>query len=268
MNNVLDDLSIASLLSAIEGNLFGLFQAFSEWPRAEAHDEKEIQWTMTDIPLPVFNSVLHAQLAPGRVDGVIESITAQAKSRNVPLLWWTGPTTRPANLGRYLEKHGFIFGGQIPGMAVDLGVLNEQPSTPDGFTFEQVKDDKTLLLWCQVFARGFGMPEFVVQAFYDFMDSMNQDIVRAYLGRLNGEPVATSLMVLAAGAAGMYNITTIPKARRRGIGARMTDLPLLEAKTLGYKAGILHSSELGVSVYRSIGFQEYCKIGQYFWSPQ
>ena len=43
----------------------------------------------------------------------------------------------------------------------------------------------------------------------------------------------------------------------------ITELPLLDAKALGYKAGILHASGMGESAYRSLGFEEYCTIGQY-----
>jgi hypothetical protein len=33
----------------------------------------------------------------------------------------------------------------------------------------------------------------------------------------------------------------------------------------GYRAAILLESEMGESVYRRLGFREYCKIGEYSW---
>lgn len=267
MNDILQDLSTSSMITAIEGNLFAIMSAFQKWPRAEVHDEVGILWSITDIPFPLFNSIMRARLAPERIDAAIQSVITQGKSRNIPLLWWTGPMTQPADLGSHLERHGFVSEGQMPGMAVDLANLNENLPMPVGLSVQPVSDDATLKQWSRVTAAGFGMPDFAANAFYDFMCHVDPNAILAYLGWWNDQPVATSLVVLAAGVAGIYNVATIPEARRQGIGAVMTGVPLRDARGRKYKVGILHASEMGVSVYRSLGFQEHCKIGQYVWSP-
>jgi GNAT superfamily N-acetyltransferase len=267
MSEILEDLSSPALIHAIEANIFEMIQLFRGWPQAEMHDDPDLLWTITSIPFPLFNSVLRAQIAPEAIDATLDRAITRYRSRNMPMLWWTGPATQPADLGVHLERHGLIDEGQMPGMAIDLAELNESLPMPAGLTIQRVADSETLNLWNQICATGFEMPGFVGEAFFDLMNSMEPEAMLPYLGRLNGKPVATSLLYIAAGVAGIYNVATLPEARRLGIGAAMTVAPLKDARDMGYKAGILQASRLGAGVYESLGFREYCKIGQYVWLP-
>lgn len=271
MEAILQTQSAPALVTAIEANLHDLFHMFSYWPQAELHDDPDLLWTITDIPFPMFNSGLRARFASNDVDAALEAVIARYRSRNVPILWWTGPHTTPTNLGARLEAHGFLHTEDAAGMAVDLQALNEDIPEPTGFTIEKVNDIAALRAWVRPFIAGFGVPDSFTEAFVDLYKCAILDAqmpIESYIGWLNGEPVASSSVYYGAGVAGIYDVATIPESRRQGIGALMTLAPLVKARTMGYRVGILHSSEMGSNVYRRLGFQQYCTIGQYVWSPE
>jgi GNAT superfamily N-acetyltransferase len=266
----LGQLSEPELVQAIENNMFELFMSFRRWPEEEIHDNPDMLWSITSIPFPLFNSVFRAKLEPQNADAIIETTLSRYKARNVPMMWWTGPATRPENLGTYLEAHGLVNEeGDSPGMGLDLHTLNERLNKPPGLEIKLVDDAQSLRKWSEAVVAAFPMPDFVAKPFFDCLFTLGfgkASPLRNYYGRINGEVVATSSLFLGAGVAGIYNVATLPKVRRQGIGYAMTLEPLCEARTLGYRFGVLTSSKLGVGVYRNIGFKEYCKIGQYLWT--
>lgn len=271
MSDIQQDVSQPAFVTAIENNLFDFLPLFGLLPHAEVHDGPELLWSLTTIPFPLFNSILRTNLTPDGVDNAIEAAIVRGKARNVPMLWWTGPATRPADLGLVLEAHGFARQDDAPGMALDLLSLREDVPTPPGFTLEKVNDLEALKQWRHPFSVGFGMPGFAVDALMDLFERISfgeQLPLHHYIGRLHGEPVAAGSVYLGAGVAGIYNVVTVPEARRQGIGALITLALLREALATGYRIGILHTSKMGLNVYRQLGFQEYCTINQYLWLPE
>jgi ribosomal protein S18 acetylase RimI-like enzyme len=149
-------------------------------------------------------------------------------------------------------------------MAVDLLALNEDIAAPSDLRIKHVTQAGTLRRWVSTMFRGFELPDSGERALFDLLIGLGFDLpLRNYVGFLNGEPIATAELFLGAGVAGIYGVATVPTARRQGIGAALTLAPLREARAMGYRIGILHSSVMGLGVYRRLGFREYCKMSHY-----
>ncbi len=259
--------SLSDIINSIDENLFSYISNIGRLPNAELYNDAKIKWVLTDIPHPLFNNVIRAQIETETIDATILSLIEKAKSRKTPLLWWISPTTQPSDLGKHLVKHGFVDDGQIPGMAIDLTSLKGDFRLPTGLTIQKVRDDESMRIWSEIFTEGFGLPEFVTESTHNTIGIADSNTTTAYLGWMNDKPVATSLLVLAGGVAGIYNVTTIPSARRKGVGTYMTRAGLQDAQERGYKVGILEATLMGVSMYRKLGFQEVCQISAFVWSP-
>lgn len=270
MSNILQDLSEAASNRAIEQNLFDFMPFFAFCDQGEVHDTPELLWSISNLAFPIFNCSMRARLPADRVDQVIEAVIARGRARNVPVLWWTGPMTRPENLGDALQAHGFMHEGEVPGMAMDLRLLPHDLPRAEGLAIELSPDPEALQGWRQAFADSFEMPDFAVDGFMAMFHRISledRQVFQHVLVRQHGKPVGVGSMFLSAGVAGVYNIGTVPAARRQGIGSLLTHFLLSEAVRLGYRVGVLHSSPMGRAVYASLGFRQTCSLGQYVWSP-
>jgi ribosomal protein S18 acetylase RimI-like enzyme len=267
VSELLRDLSTSALAEAIKGNLFEYYRYLGRSPQAEFHDSPQLTWLLTGIPHPFLNNVLHTRLAPDNVDNSIAQTLAYFASKGMTQLsWWTEPGTQPADLAEHLLAHGLVYTDGGPGMAVELSELNEDLSAPAGLMIEPVADSGALARWARAFVAGFGLSgsEHVSFGLYA---GLGFDLpLRSYVGSLEGKPVATAQLFLGAGVAGVYCVSTVSQARRRGIGAAITLAALRQARDMGYRTGVLQSSALGFHVYGRLGFRELCKMSHFYWS--
>jgi GNAT superfamily N-acetyltransferase len=265
--------SMASAVYAVEANLFSLFQHLRTWRRIEVREDDRCVWTISDLPFPLFNSVMRARVDDDRVGSLIETRQQACRERRVPMLWWTGPSSLPADLGRRLETAGFFIDPAF-GMTADLNSVGTTDAGPSGsgqMATEPVSDRATLMTWSRVLCEGFGAPQAFGAAFAEMAEAVGIDRdarFRHYLARFDGQPAATCSVFFGAGVAGIYDVSTLPSLRRRGIGRAITRHAMDQAVAAGYRVAILHASQLGVAMYRSLGFETVCDIGQYVWAPE
>jgi len=235
----------------------------------ELHVEKNLVWFYTGVPFALFNGVLFAQLEEKNVLSTIEILGKFIGNRGAPALWWLGPRSKPDNLRTLLEQKQLKAVGDVTGMAINLDQIRTRADAVPGLAVTKVGNKEEQALWARIAAEGTGFSESATAAFIELETSLSKKQYqnqKRYIGYLNGEPVASSAMTLDSGVAGIYAVSTLPEARRKGIGAVMTAIPLFEAREQGYHVGILQASSMGLPVYKKMGFKEVCRYQLYLQS--
>jgi ribosomal protein S18 acetylase RimI-like enzyme len=271
--DILTNLSNAAIERAIQFNRIGFLEYFGRFEQVTLTHAPDMVRLMSETArFTIANRVVRTQFEPTEdIVTQIEATVSPYRERKLPLLWDTGPVTKPANLGEHLLAFGFNVDHTSPGMAADLHALTEAGNAgPTDLKIERVTDLEMLATFSEMLRDGYGMPDPIM----DFIKAAEQQagvpnpaIFRDYVAFKGTEPVGCSQLILSAGVAGIYGVATIPDARRQGIGAALTRFSLREAREMGYRLGVLHSTEMGFNMYQSLGFQQYCSITSYRWEP-
>jgi len=257
-----------SVKSAVKANWEAYHYCLGRSKKVELSIGRYLTWLMTDLPDHFMNLVVCTQLPAEGADEVIESALTHFRSINVSKLSLVAHEDVPSiTLSKTLLAHGLTFRKSFATeMAIDLSLLPEDPPACSGLRIVPVQDECTLRQWIRVASIGFKISGKFEKAWYDFfVDAIFNLQFRTYLALLNGKPVGTSQLFLSEGVAGIYNVSCIPEARGQGIGSAVTLAPLIEARGMGYRVGILQASRLGYNVYRRLGFQDFGKLSVYLW---
>jgi ribosomal protein S18 acetylase RimI-like enzyme len=275
------------LATAVQTNLFALFRAMATTlPGGELVEGGNLSRHHTFPTNPMFKGVWGTNLPSDEVDSAIDEAIDWFGARNAPyFFWWTGPGTSPADLGARLQAHGLLdMAGQqrelasgirqteqgAPGMVADLNQVDESllTKTPPEFVIQEVSRKTGLYDFKKVFVETYEIPEWAGQAWVDATQTIGigQTPWRMFVGYLGGEPVATNMLFNGAGVASVYAVATLPASQRMGIGAAITLKPLLDVRKMGYRYGVLFSTEMGIRVYQRIGFRLISgRINRYLW---
>jgi GNAT superfamily N-acetyltransferase len=197
---------------------------------------------------------------PDDVDAALEAIT--------PLLECGAPSAAIFPQGASdevdaaVKARGFAVDATMPAMAVDIDRM-APTSLPPGYRWTRVGSGDPGRDWVEALAVGYEIPRALADLFGPVRlgADMAEDAPIQYFSILrDGLQVATSMLFLADGLAGIYCVSTRPEERNRGLGAHATAEALRVARGLGYRVGVLQSSSAGYPVYLRLGFGDYMKI--------
>lgn len=91
---------------------------------------------------------------------------------------------------------------------------------------------------------------------------------RGYVAYWGDRPVGTSLAIDHAGIAGVYFVSALPEARRKGVGAAVTLRAAVDGLAAGCRASYLQSSEMGFNLYRTLGYRHLATYQEWTSAPE
>jgi ribosomal protein S18 acetylase RimI-like enzyme len=180
------------------------------------------------------NALLPRGLGAAAADEVVAAVEATYREARIPTYAvWAHDSDLAAVTA--LERHGLRFDSATRAMAMSLEALTEpRPEVEQGdldwagyAAFEGIPD----------LLRGATAAEFHLRT-----------------ARLDGREVGAVIAYDHDGDCGIFNLGTVPEARRRGIGSALTALQLHAARERGCTTASLQATPIAEGVYAALGF--------------
>jgi GNAT superfamily N-acetyltransferase len=221
---------------------------------------------ITREPHPLGNVVIHS----GPSDGKHARAAAEPLLSDGLVSAVLFPAGVSAEAAQSLIDAGFADAGALPAMAIDIERLS-LTSLPPEYTFARVAAGSRGEAWAKALAVGYGLPVGLARRLSpaEVDVDMADDACAQFFAIIRDDcVVATSMLFLDDGLAGIYSVATLSEERGKGIGAHVTAEALRVAKALGYGVGVLQSSQIGHSVYLGLGFVDVGNVPMFVRMPQ
>jgi hypothetical protein len=209
---------------------------------------------LTGLPIRLFNQVLVADgtATPGALGAAIGAARDRGDRYLVSLRDGVDDRFRGVLAGLGLVP--MADGPWMPGMALHPVADHAASPVPAGHEIRLVTDAAGMEAHRRVVMAGFGMPEDWVRAILPDHLAGSPGLA-VYVGYSDGEPVTSGLGVVTGRTVGVYNIATVETARRRGLGAAMTERIAVDGAAAGCDTAILQASDMGRPIYERLGYR-------------
>lgn len=193
----------------------------------------------------VYNNALlvHGLVGSERIHAIDAMEAAYAAAGVTHFAAWVHESDKP--MCEYLERHGYSLHESTlaMGMALDdIRVRRPELELASG----DWNDYLSLI----------GVPP-------DFLRGADRSAYYVQVVHLAAEKVATAMAFDVGGDCGIFNVVTVERVRRRGLGTALTALQAHDARARGCRTASLQSTEMAERVYAAVGFRDLGRILEY-----
>lgn len=208
---------------------------------------------MPESPFPRFNHVGFIRVKPEEVSGLIAECRAFFRAGGLATCClMVSPATRPANLAEELYRQGFrcqtetvmIWEGNI--IPTIQGPIRVERATPD-------QADLVFALLQRVFYPD-AAPEGLEAGRRGVELTFDMGAIH-YIAYWGNRPAGAGMLFPHGGMGGVYNMSTLPEFRRRGVATAVMSAILQDARSLECEYVGLTPTLMGRSLYQRLGFR-------------
>ena len=207
------------------------------------------------MPFDWFNQVL-VERDDTKASDLLAAARAVSRPADVPIVRLRDGTDD--RFIRDLTRAGWIAAGaatMTPGMvAFPIDHLATMGRHLPEFQIRRVADSAGVDEHRDVVTAGFGTPPSVAVETTG-LELLGTPEPTIYVGYAAGLPVTAGLGWRSGRTIGVYAISTVPTARRRGYGEAMTARVVADGIAAGCDVAVLQASEIGRPIYERLGFR-------------
>ena len=204
------------------------------------------------LDIPLLNGVVECNLTASQCDAAVEYIAQYYTAQGIPYSWWVNKSLEPEGLASALQKQGLAFFGELSGLTVRL----ERAIEPKSFqSVELVETESDLKVWNEVVTSCWGFSEVDTEKHLRLYQNRKVPLYHV-VGKKEGHIVAAASLLCHKGGAFIYNLATLPSARRQGFATSALWKLLQRAREHGYTQVGLQTLSESVPLYGKLGFQK------------
>lgn len=182
------------------------------------------------------------------------------KRKKFSFVWWTDNPV--------LDSYGFQFGGVMKGIVLNTPAskVSIPPSIPEGIVVKKVETEQQMKDFVAIFSTVLELSSEVTAQFKQISeDAWQKGKLIHYIAYAEGKPVATATLSTLPKRAGIWNCTTLPEYRKKGIQSALCAMAVHDAQQRNYKEVIATLTPKGMAwnLFQTLGFKEVSQLPFY-----